>query len=60
MARLRRAIPSSSSTSTMALSLALSLLLLLASGASAKKTSYEEGDPVIVYANKVGPFKNPR
>lgn len=58
MSRLRRATPSSS-TSTVSLSLAL-FFVLLASGASAKKTSYEEGDPVIVYANKVGPFKNPR
>lgn len=42
------------------------LLLVLAvafsPGALAKKGAlrYEEGDSVVLYANKVGPFKNPR
>jgi hypothetical protein len=44
----------------------VALLLVLAccspSSALAKRGAlrYEEGDPVVLYANKVGPFKNPR
>ncbi len=47
-------------------SLALLLVLAVASSFSpvalAKRGAlrYEEGDSVVLYANKVGPFKNPR
>ena len=48
--------------SRSSLALLLALLAVASSVALAKRGAlrYEEGDSVVLYANKVGPFKNPR
>ena len=56
----------SASTRTFATTRSLALLLVLVALSSsfervlAKSLRYDEGDQLVLFANKVGPFKNPR
>ena len=62
MARFARLRCASSPMLSLALLLVLALTSSFTPVSLAKRGAlrYEEGDNVVLYANKVGPFKNPR